>query len=98
VAVGGVKWKSVESEESTIGGVAMTITVAAGESAGGGVSLWCMLEDGMEKGESWKRHDKLTSKHSHLPLVGLKTSLQGNRRWQLPSGNLSMKLCVGSEK
>jgi hypothetical protein len=47
-----VKWKSVESEEPTIGGVAMTITVAAGESVGGGVSLWCILEDGMErKGE-----------------------------------------------
>jgi hypothetical protein len=103
-----VKWKSVECEEPTIGGVAVTIAVAAGESVGGRVSLWCILEDGMErKGESWKRqrgeqrlkrHDELTSKHSRLPLVGSKTSLKGSRRWQLPSGNLSMKLCVGSEK
>ena len=68
------KWKSVESEEPTIGGgVAVTIAVAAGESVGGGVSLWCILEYGMErKCESWKRHDKLTSKHSHLSLVDQK--------------------------
>ena len=74
------KWKSVESEEPTIGGgVAVTIAVAAGESIGGGVSMRCILEYGMErKYESWKRqhgeqrlkrHDELTSKHSHLSIV-----------------------------
>ena len=68
------KWKSVEPEEPTIGGgVVVTIAVAAGESVGGGVSLWCILEYGMErKCESWKRHDELTSKHSHLSLVDQK--------------------------
>ena len=99
------KWKSVEPEEPTIGGgVVVTIAVAVGESVGGGVSLWCILEYGMErKGESWKRqrgeqrlkrHDKLTSKHSHLSLVDQKS----HYKVVDVSGNLNRKLCVGLEK
>ena len=69
-----MKWRSVEFDDERnwrdtrigVGGIAVKIGVAAGKSVEGGVSLWYILEDGMErKGQvmettMWKAEMKTT--------------------------------------